>query len=183
MIVSYSLFWSDHMNNILIKATLTSIIGAALLLSPAAFAGHNSHQYSNNHSNGHHAKKYNKHYSSHKKHNTRYKRSNSHAKHVVGGIIGGVVIGSILENISNNSHSNNRYNQPHYKNNNYRNAHSTTYSTSNYQQPIAVNKTIIINNTPTQTYRVLNGTDCYLVNKSNSGNEIMTQVPKVNCGF
>lgn len=166
------------MNNKLIKATLTGLISASLLLSPMAFAGYNNH-----HSNKHYSKKNNKHYSSYKKHNVRYKRKNNHVGHVIGGIIGGVVIGSILENVSNKSHSSNHYNKPHYKNTNYRNVTPTVYNTGNYQQPIAVNKTVIINNTPTQTYRVLNGTDCYLVNTNDNGGEIMTQVPKVNCGF
>jgi hypothetical protein len=164
------------MSNTLTKFILTGLIASSLLLSPAAFAGHNNH-HSNHNSHGKHYKKYKRHHNSHHHVKHHYKRRHNNTGEIIGGIIGGVVIGGLIHNATrhHNSHNTTRYTNPTY----YGNGYNSTI----YQPPIAVNKTIIVNNTPTQTYRVLNGSDCYLVNYNNNGNEVLTQVPSVNCGF
>lgn len=182
---AYYLLRVLFMNNMLIKTILTGLISASLLLSPAAFAGH--HNNSHNNSDKHHSKK------SHHKHYKKNKRRHNYTGEIIGGIIGGVVLGTILSDSSRNTHVTTSYNKKKYNHNQYSHRHNNRYNgrynnhphynTANYQQPIRVNKTIIVNNTPTQTYRVLNGSDCYLVNHNNNGNEILTQVPSVNCGF
>lgn len=166
------------MNNLLSKLTLTGLISTSLMLSPAVFAGHNTNHHSNYH--GHHKK----HYTSHKRHHHanhhrikhRHKHRHNHTGEIIGGIIGGVIIGSIIHDATSH-HKTYTYSKPRY----HHGYHG--YRTTVYQPPVAVNKTIIINNTPTQTYRVLNGTDCYLVNINHAGAEVLTQVPGVNCGF
>lgn len=160
---TYYLLKGLFMNNILIKTILTGLVSVSLLLSPAAFAGHhNSH-------NKHYSKKQSKHYK-------KSKRRHNHTGEIIGGIIGGVVLGTILSDSSRHTHVTTSYNNKRYNNRPY-------YNTANYQRPIRVNRTVIVNNTPTQTYRVLNGSDCYLVNHNNNGAEVLTQVPSVNCGF
>ena len=170
------------MSNLMTKLAVTGLISTSLLLSPSVFAGHQVNHHSNY--NNYHKK----HYKSHKRHHHskhhhlkhRYKRHHKHRHNhtgeIIGGIIGGVVIGSILSDVAShhNTHVTTTYSKPHY-------GHG--YRTTVYQPPVAVNKTIIVNNTPTQTYRVLNGTDCYLVNYNHAGSEVLTQVPGVNCGF
>jgi len=142
---------------------LTVLVSASLLLSPTAFAGYNN-SYTNKH-NKHYSKQKSQHYNY--KQYKKNKRKHNYAGEIIGGIIGGVVIGTILSDSARNTHVTTGYNNARY----------------NYKRPIKVNKTIIVNNTPTQNYRVLNGSDCYLVNHNNSGSEILTQVPSVNCGF
>jgi len=169
------------MSNMLTKIVFTGLISSSLLLSPAAFAGHKVNHHSNHSSHGSHYKKHKRHHNSHhhvKRHYKHsYKRRHNHTGEIIGGIIGGVVIGSLIHDATRHhtTHTTTRYTKPTY----YGNGYNSTI----YQQPIAVNKTIIVNNTPTQTYRVLNGSDCYLVNYNSNGNEVLTQVPSVNCGF
>lgn len=168
------------MTNLMTKLSITGLISTSLLLSPMAFAGHSVNHHSNY--NKHHKKHYKSHKRHHHKvkhhhklrHKHRHHHRHSHTGAVVGGIIGGVVIGSILADANASTHVTTTYSKPYYHHG---------YRTTVYQPPVAVNKTIIVNNTPTQTYRVLNGTDCYLVNYNNQGSEVLTQVPGVNCGF
>jgi len=158
------------MNSILIKTVLTALVSASLLLSPTAFAGYNN-SYMNKH-NKHYSKQKSQHYKQYKKNKSKH----NYTGEIIGGIIGGVVLGTILSDSSRNTHVTTTYNNARYNNNRH-------YKGVKYKRPIQVNKTIIVNNTPTQTYRVLNGSDCYLVNYNNNGSEILTQVPNVNCGF
>lgn len=161
-----------------LKLALIAGIITSVAFAPVALAGHNHHGNHKKHG-GYNNHSYKKHYNKHYKKRHHYSHSRRHhhkAGHIIGGIIGGVVLSSIIHNSRHHhvsAHVN--YNNSHYRPSNY-----TQYSS--YNTPV-VNKTIILNNTPTQTYRVLNGRDCYLVNINKNGNEILTQVPNVNCGF
>jgi len=162
------------MNMTPIKLTLIAGILSSLALAPAAFAGHNDHR------SNHKVTSYKKHSSSNNygHHKRKHRKHHHKAKHIIGGLIGGVVLSNIFHH---NNHSNHNSHQATYARPQYRNTYYNQYS--DYNQPVVVNKTIVVNNTPTQTYRVLNGRDCYLVNVNNNGNEILTQVPNLNCGF
>lgn len=159
------------MNNKIFKLILIFGVATTITFTPAAFAGHKNHHGTrvNHHYNNHHNSHHNSHHYSHRvRHHTRHHHSN----HVIGSIIGGVILGSIIHDATRDRHvtyTNNRR---------YDNMSSRYYNT-----PVRVNKTIVLNNTPTQTYRVLNGQDCYLVNYNNAGAEVLTLVPKTNCGF
>ncbi len=164
-----------------LKLALIAGIITSLSFAPVALAGHNNH--GNHHKHGGYNKHaYKKHHHNHynKRHHRSHHRKHHHkAGHIIGGIIGGVVLSNIIHNAKHHhSSAHVSYNHSNYGHSNYRQA-----SYGGYNKPVVVNKTIVLNNTPTQTYRVLNGTDCYLVNVNNNGSEILTQVPNVNCGF
>lgn len=158
------------MNSKPLTLTLITALAASLAFAPVAMAGHNHH--GSHHKQGY-KKQHHKHYKvKHRRHSHKHHHK---ASHVIGGIIGGVVLSNILHNNHHNVSAHVGYNVPRVRHTNYR--------YNDYNQPVVVNKTIVVNNTPTQTYRVLNGSDCYLVNHNSNGSEILTQVPNVNCGF
>jgi len=170
------------MKTTFIKLAIASSIAATLAIAPSAFAG-NGNKHWNNSGHGH-KNSHNTHYKKNH-HNKHSNRHHSKTKHIIGGIIGGVVLGSIIHNSRHNNYSTfddrTRHHRTNYRYTNYNQYYDSQYYQA--QSPVIINKTIVVSQTPTQTYRVLNGTDCYLVNTNNNGSEILTQVPNVNCGF
>ena len=165
------------MKNKIINIVLVSGIAMAIAFTPVAFAGHKKH---NNHHGSRVTHHYsNNHYSHHNNHYRSYHKRHHGSGHVLGAIIGGVILGSIISDVK--KHHNVTYRNNSRYDNNYR--YANNFSSNYYNTPLRVNKTIILNNTPTQTYRVLNGQDCYLVNYNDLGAEVLTLVPKTNCGF
>lgn len=137
----------------LLKAITATLFGLSLIVTAPAFAGQNRH--GSHGGNSHH-----------------YRHGGGHghhqAGHIIGGIIGGVILGSVIHGVASNHRS--------------RHTYTTTYR-NYYSNPRYYNPGVIIESTPTTTYRVLNGNECYLVNINQAGNEILTQVPNLNCGF
>lgn len=147
----------------LFKTLTIAVFSLSLIAAAPAFAGkrnhgnhHNNHGY-NSHNNHH---SHNKHYRGHRRHHSNHK-----AGHIIGGIIGGVILSNVFNDLSNHRRSQ---------------TYSTTYS--NYP-PVRYANNVVINSTPYTTYRVLNGNECYLVNVNKFGNEVLTQVPNMNCGY
>jgi hypothetical protein len=99
------------------------------------------------------------HYGYYQNHHNNHYRGHHSSHHVIGGIIGGVILGSIVHQST----------RPHYNRAVYAPRHR--------------NQTVIIDSSPVATFRTLNDKECYLVNINQHGNEILTQVPNINCGF
>jgi len=168
-----------------LKLALIATVVTSFTFAPAAFAGQSNQHWKSGghgHKQNHHQQYKKKHHNNHGNHHG--KRHHRKAKHIIGGIIGGVVLGSIIHNNNHRRSTHNNHHNVHYTN--YRYSNYNQYDDSRYyshQTPVIVNKTVVVNQTPTQTYRVLNGSDCFLVNVNPNGSEILTQVPNVNCGF
>jgi hypothetical protein len=147
----------------------SALVGITLIVTPPVDAGQNNHGKSNHgkkhfYKGNHH--KYNVGYPQRHKH---YSRHSSHSTaNIIGGVIGGVILGSIIHNANNHS-SSHSYTQT------YSNYPATTQSYYRYNSSTVTR--------PSTTYRVLNGNECYLRNINKHGNEILTQVPAINCGF
>ena len=146
------------------KALTLAFVSLALIATPA-LGGQKHH--GNHHGNNNHYS-YNNHHGGHHKnhHRVRHHRSHHKAGHIIGGIIGGVILANVINDLSNKHHQTYTY--------------TRTYS--NYPTYYRQNNTVI-NNSPVTTYRVLNGNECFLVNINQYGNDVLTQVPGVNCGF
>jgi hypothetical protein len=139
----------------LLKAITVTLFGLSFIVSAPAFAG------KNHHGNGHSYGYGNSHYKNQSYGN--HRRSPHNAGPIIGGIIGGVILGTIIHNASSPTKTYSNYN--------------------NERQYYQYNSPVVIQSTPVTTYRVLNGSECYLVNINQHGNEILTQVPNLNCGF
>ena len=83
--------------------------------------------------------------------------SHSHhsSGHVIEALIGGIIFGSVI---------------------------ATETQAHQPSLPKVYSSTEIVEKTPANSYKMVNGRDCYLVNYQN-GNEVLTQVPSSNCGF
>lgn len=159
-----------------INAFIAALGLSSMLVTIPAIAGHNH--------NSHNYQQYNNHNSHHQHRESRRHRSHNKTKHIIGGIIGGVILSNVFNNATRN-HNRTTYVRTYntqYGNTRYNNARfsSTQYST-NY--PRYYSNPVVVQRSPTTTYRVLNGTECYLVNVNKFGNDILTQVPNLNCGF
>jgi len=164
----------------------SALLGLALVATPQAIAGQshqgNHHKYNQGHhkyQQGHH--KYNRshHHGTRIKTSIRHKsRSHHRTSDIIGGVIGGVILGTIIHQASNQSsrhHVTQTYTNYPAKRANYYN-----YYSSHSNQP---NTNVIVTSNARNSYRVLNGNQCYLTNINKFGNEILTQVPKLNCGL
>ncbi|NRA54953.1 MAG: hypothetical protein HRU23_12480 [Gammaproteobacteria bacterium] len=169
----------------------SALLSLTLIATPQAIAGQNNHNSHNNHNNyskygNHHKYQHGHHYKHRINNQNRHKRHSHHRNsNIIGGVIGGVILGAIIHDaVTQPSHHRvtktyttypanklNYYSNPSYNNGRY-NQHSTISSNS-----------IVIANSATTTYRVINGNQCFLTNTNKFGNEVLTQVPKVNCGF
>ena len=147
-----------------INTFIASLGVISMLVSIPAMAGHGH----NSHHNYKHYNNKHQHYSNHHRDSRRH-RSHHKTKHIIGGIIGGVILSNVFDNLSSN-----------HRRTFYTRTYNTQY-TNNY--PRYYNNPVVVKHSPTTTYRVLNGTECYLVNNNKFGHEILTQVPNLNCGF
>jgi|GEM_PF-1889650 len=167
----------------------SALLSLTLIAMPQAMAGQNHHNNHNNYNkHGNHHKYQHGHHYKHRINNPiRHKRHSHHRNsNIIGGVIGGVILGAIIHDAVTQPSQHrvtktyttypanklNYYSNPSYNNGRY-NQHST----------ISSSNSIVIANSATTTYRVLNGNQCFLTNTNKYGNEVLTQVPKVNCGF
>lgn len=133
---------------------------------------HGGNRHSNNHHRGRH----------HSRHGHGHKH---HSK--AGYILGGLAIGAIISNAHHHSHHNTHHGQHnHHRRTVYQPVYHGTHSAPViiHQSAPVQTSPVIIRQGPTSTYRRVNGiggSECYLVNTNRDGNEILTQVPQLNC--
>ena len=171
------------MNKVLLATAITLSLGLAI---PAQAKHSHSYYTSIHYSSGHH---YGSH---HHRHHRGHRRHDHRAEYLLGGLALGAIISSAhhhrhTSHCRHSSHSRHGYSSHRYAPP-ARVYHSPVVvsrtPTTVYQQPVVQPPVVQSQVSPPagrSTYRLMNGNECYLVNTNQDGNDILTQVPVMNC--